>query len=82
MKDDFDKKFNSMSIISANDIKQWLIVASVNNHKVKEALENQRKVFVRIDEDLIEITTKCKLTVEPFNTRIKKVMDFLIVSHQ
>lgn len=82
LKDDFAKQFNSMSVISADDIKQWLIVASVNNAKLKEALENQRNVLVRIDEDLMEIMAKCKLTVEPFKTRIKKVMDSLIVSHQ
>lgn len=82
LKDDFAKQFNSMSVISADDIKQWLIVASVNNAKLKEALENERNVLVRIDEDLMEIMAKCKLTVEPFKTRIKKVMDSLIVSHQ
>lgn len=82
LKDDFAKQFNSMSVISADDIKQWLIVASVDNAKLKEALENQRKVLVRIDEDLMEIMAKCKLTVEPFKTKIKKVMDSLVVSHQ
>ena len=82
MKDDFAKQFNSMSVISADDIKQWIIVASINNAKLKEALENQRKVLVKIDEDLMEIMAKCKLTVEPFKTRTKKFMDSLIVSHQ
>ena len=72
MKDDFAKQFNSMSVISADDIKQWIIVASVNNAKLKEALENQRKVLVRINEDLMEIMAKCKLTVESFKIRIKR----------
>jgi hypothetical protein len=82
LKVDFAKQFNSKSIISADDIKQWLIVASVNNAKLKEALENQGKVLFRIDEDLMEIMAKCTFTVGPFKTRIKKVIESFIVPHQ